>query len=63
MLIFYLIVDVCIYKGQTYLQGQSWEPDCSTKCTCENAHYGYYRCNDAWVDIVFYKATHQEHNL
>uniref|UniRef100_A0A8W8K282 ShKT domain-containing protein n=1 Tax=Magallana gigas TaxID=29159 RepID=A0A8W8K282_MAGGI len=39
--------DVCIYKGKTYLQGQSWEPDCSTRCTCENAHYGYYRCNDA----------------
>lgn len=41
------LADVCIYKGKTYLQGQSWEPDCSTRCTCENAHYGYYRCNDA----------------
>ncbi|XP_078338507.1 uncharacterized protein LOC111134355 isoform X1 [Crassostrea virginica] len=39
--------DVCIFKGKTYLQGQSWEPDCSTRCSCENAHYGYYRCNDA----------------
>lgn len=37
--------DVCIYKGQSYRQGDTWFDGCESECKCENAKYGYYRCN------------------
>ncbi|XP_025115701.1 uncharacterized protein LOC112577005 [Pomacea canaliculata] len=36
--------DFCYYNGKKYSQGQKWDIDCDTQCTCEKAVYGYYRC-------------------
>ena len=38
------ITDVCIYQGVTYTQGQRWDDGCDLECVCDNANYGYYRC-------------------
>ncbi|XP_053376973.1 uncharacterized protein LOC123528762 [Mercenaria mercenaria] len=38
--------DHCVYGGIVYSQGDSWNTSCDTVCTCENAAYGYYRCNN-----------------
>ncbi|OWF53570.1 Cartilage matrix protein [Mizuhopecten yessoensis] len=38
--------DKCVYQGQSHGQGQSWTIGCDTQCTCENAAYGYYRCDN-----------------
>ncbi|XP_071091672.1 uncharacterized protein [Haliotis cracherodii] len=39
--------DFCLYKGHNYTQGQRWTDGCNGECFCDNAKYGYYRCNDA----------------
>ncbi|KAK3591361.1 hypothetical protein CHS0354_040323 [Potamilus streckersoni] len=36
---------VCVYRGQSYTQGQQWFDDCDYKCTCEEAEKGIYRCS------------------
>ena len=41
----YLLSDRCIYKGVGYTQGQRWDDGCDLECVCENAIYGFYRCN------------------
>ncbi|XP_076470008.1 uncharacterized protein LOC143300296 [Babylonia areolata] len=38
--------DVCVYKGKTYSQGQTWFDGCDYKCVCENGVQGLYTCND-----------------
>ncbi|XP_013410815.1 uncharacterized protein LOC106173996 isoform X2 [Lingula anatina] len=38
--------DFCLYKGQKYQHGASWNDGCDTKCTCENAVVGFYRCEN-----------------
>ncbi|XP_060081054.1 uncharacterized protein LOC132560404 [Ylistrum balloti] len=35
---------VCVYKGKTYQQGQSWSDGCDYSCTCENSQKGEYKC-------------------
>lgn len=40
---------VCIYNGNIYNQGQSWDDGCKYVCTCENANAGVYRCTSKWV--------------
>ncbi|XP_067652673.1 mucin-2-like [Haliotis asinina] len=37
-------VDVCVYKGQQYKQGQMWYDGCDDKCRCEDAKNNFYRC-------------------
>merc|ERR1719234_538588 len=37
--------DRCIYKGIPHKQGETWYDACDYECICENAAYGYYRCN------------------
>ncbi|CAC5419109.1 COL6A [Mytilus coruscus] len=44
--------DVCIYKGVSYKQGQTWYDGCDLECKCERAIYGYYRCNKRCPDYV-----------
>ena len=34
--------NVCLYKGQSYKQGDIWQDDCSYNCTCNAA--GIYHC-------------------
>ncbi|XP_035824757.1 uncharacterized protein LOC101847325 [Aplysia californica] len=38
--------DVCVYKSQTYTQGQKWFDGCDYSCECENANQGLYRCDN-----------------
>ncbi|WAR12949.1 SAS-like protein [Mya arenaria] len=44
--------DVCIYNGVSYHQGQRWDDGCELECVCENAAYGFYRCQKKCADIV-----------
>ena len=41
----YFPLDVCVYKGVSHKQGETWYDGCEFECMCENAKYGYYRCN------------------
>ncbi|XP_060570089.1 uncharacterized protein LOC132728460 isoform X2 [Ruditapes philippinarum] len=34
----------CLYKGDVYISGQTWEDGCQYSCTCENAEQGLYSC-------------------
>jgi hypothetical protein len=38
--------NICVYKGQTYTQGQKWQDGCSYNCECIDASRGKYMCND-----------------
>ncbi|XP_035826806.1 uncharacterized protein LOC101848762 [Aplysia californica] len=38
--------DVCVYKGQAYKQGDAWYDGCDKICVCDNAAFGYFRCDD-----------------
>ena len=44
-----LLSDRCVYKGVGYMQGQRWDDGCDLECVCENAIYGFYRCNKKLV--------------
>ncbi|KAH3775135.1 hypothetical protein DPMN_176532, partial [Dreissena polymorpha] len=44
--------DVCVYNGVSYRQGQRWDDGCDLECVCENAAYGFYRCQKKCADIV-----------
>lgn len=46
---FGVTLDVCVYKGVTHKQGETWYDGCDYECMCENAKYGYYRCNKRYV--------------
>ncbi|XP_046585152.1 uncharacterized protein LOC124292144 [Haliotis rubra] len=35
----------CLYKGNYYTQGQTWEDGCDFKCKCVDASKGYYQCD------------------
>jgi len=41
---FSFFVDICVYNGQLYKQGQQWYDGCNSVCVCEDAKTGYYRC-------------------
>ncbi|XP_052816208.1 uncharacterized protein LOC128242861 isoform X2 [Mya arenaria] len=36
----------CRYKGQSYLQDQTWNDGCSQACTCTDATRGVYTCGN-----------------
>ncbi|XP_046570033.1 uncharacterized protein LOC124278355 [Haliotis rubra] len=38
--------NMCVYKGTTYSQGQTWSDGCNYNCECIDAVRGKYRCND-----------------
>ena len=44
--------DVCVYQGQTYSQGEAWTDGCNRACICENATFGYYRCEDRCPEFL-----------
>lgn len=37
-------VDVCIYDGKEYYQGQGWSIGCEAECVCKNANTGFWIC-------------------
>merc|ERR1711874_24945 len=39
----------CLYKGQLYTQGQTWDDGCVSKCTCVDGTIGQYQCNDKCI--------------
>ena len=41
-----VVSDVCVYHGIAYKQGQQWDDGCEKTCVCENAAFGYYRCDN-----------------
>lgn len=44
----YIFVDVCVYKGVPYTQGQKWFDGCDFSCVCEDGSTGVYRCNNRY---------------
>ncbi|GFO24025.1 LOW QUALITY PROTEIN: collagen alpha-5(vi) chain [Plakobranchus ocellatus] len=44
--------DVCIYKGQAYKQGEAWYDGCDKVCVCDNAAFGFVRCDDRCPDYL-----------
>ena len=44
--LFMFSVEVCVYKGSVYNQGQSWRDACLYDCTCTDAEHGKYTCTD-----------------
>ncbi|KAK7493781.1 hypothetical protein BaRGS_00014922 [Batillaria attramentaria] len=43
--------DMCVYKGVGYHQGATWDDGCDRSCICENAAFGYYRCDNKCPDF------------
>ncbi|KAL3859113.1 hypothetical protein ACJMK2_009345 [Sinanodonta woodiana] len=37
-------VNVCIYKGHKYYQGQTWQDGCDYNCVCQDGNIGMYTC-------------------
>ena len=44
--------DVCLYKGQKYKQGETWYDGCDLACVCDNAEFGYVRCEARCPDYL-----------
>ena len=44
--------DVCIYQGQAYKQGEAWYDGCDKVCVCDNAAFGFVRCDDRCPDYL-----------
>jgi hypothetical protein len=40
------VAAICMYNGQQYVQGESWDVGCQLKCVCEDANSGRIRCSD-----------------
>lgn len=41
-----VIVEVCIYKGNPYTEGQQWNDGCHKTCICESGKSNYVRCSE-----------------
>ena len=41
---FSLVLDVCVYHGKVYKQGQKWQDGCDYDCECINSMEGKYKC-------------------
>ena len=39
-------IEVCVYNGKSYAQGQRWQDGCQYDCECLDAMTGQYRCTD-----------------
>ena len=37
--------DVCMYKGQPYYQGQTWQDGCDHNCYCQDGTIGLWTCS------------------
>ena len=42
----FCLVAACVYNGQRYSSGQSWQDGCDKNCTCRDANLGYYQCDE-----------------
>jgi hypothetical protein len=42
-------VDGCVYGGNVYTQGQTWDDGCTYTCECLDASTGRYRCTEKLV--------------
>lgn len=40
------ILEMCVYKGKAYTQGQTWDDGCQFRCTCVDQNRGQYRCTE-----------------
>ena len=40
------ISGACLYKGQVYQQGQTWQDGCDYECECTDANRGMYKCTE-----------------
>lgn len=38
--------EACLYKGNVYQQGQTWQDGCDYECECTDATKGMYRCTE-----------------
>ncbi|KAK7115067.1 hypothetical protein V1264_001009 [Littorina saxatilis] len=38
--------EVCVYKAQSYSQGQKWQDGCDYNCECVDAPNGHYKCTE-----------------
>ena len=47
----FLLAAVCVYKGVSFKQGESWKDGCDLVCICENGTTGFYRCDDRLVPL------------
>ncbi|XP_060063144.1 kielin/chordin-like protein [Ylistrum balloti] len=45
-ILFFMFAETCVFNGKSYTQGQQWYDGCDRTCVCEDAHMGYYRCDD-----------------
>ena len=39
-----IFLGYCLYNGQQYTQGQTWDDDCEFTCVCDDASRGHYQC-------------------
>ena len=46
VLLTFLFLDVCVYKGSSFTQGQQWYDGCDLVCVCEAGSTGFYRCSN-----------------
>lgn len=42
----WLLVDVCVYNGKIYTQGQQWDDGCTYHCVCLDSTTGHYQCTE-----------------
>ena len=50
-MLFIFFIDVCLYKGQMYTQGQSWDDGCAYNCVCLDSNTGHYQCTERLAKI------------
>ncbi|XP_046329184.2 uncharacterized protein ZK643.6-like [Haliotis rufescens] len=50
--------NVCVYKGQSYQQGQTWVDGCDYRCTCTDGKTGHYQCKSRCVNWNLLPSCH-----
>lgn len=45
-MVMFVFIDVCVYKGVIYNQGNTWTDGCDYSCECIDAEKGLYKCTD-----------------
>lgn len=50
MLLFFVGIGFCVYKGVYYKQGQSWQDGCDKICTCDDVTNNLYSCRARCVN-------------
>lgn len=46
LMCWFFAIDVCVYKGVIYNQGNTWTDGCDYSCECIDADNGLYKCTD-----------------